>query len=414
MFLAEIFKRQSRGSVLILAILVLGLMVFLATYFISFSLTGVQMASSQKYASQAYYLAESGVQEAIFKLKNDSSWKSAFESCLPWVIPPYQRTGGIFSNGTYQITINKLGCGQAEIISQAFIDISANKKAQRIVKVKVFKAIGSGSGVENIAMFSAEGAGLSLRNSANVNIIGGSIFTGGVIDAQNSAKLSSDKSISARSQIDVENSASIIANASTTINAADCNGNIFPWPCNETPPESITMPAIDFDSSSLNSYKNQADFVYTEQEFKDLLDGDDNLTGIIYITGNVEITGSDKLTVNGLLAVDGNITLKNSSQLTINNAGDGKPAGLLAKGKIETENSSTLVAGGLVYALNEIRLGNSGSINLNGGIMSGTAIIFENSVSVNITYNQQAINIVLSSAPGDSPTISLEHWEEEY
>lgn len=422
-FLAEI----SSGSALLVAILVLGLMVFLATYFISFSLTGVQMASNQKYAAQSYYLAEAGIQEAIFKLKNDSSWKSAFETlptsgdptCLSWDIPSYERTGGIFSNGKYVITINNLGCAKAEIVSQALVSISSDKKAQRIVRVNVFKAIGPSSGTENIAMFSAEGAGLSLRNSANINISGGSIFTGGVIDVQNSAKLSSNKSIEARGQISTKNSSSITADDSTTINAADCNGNISPWPCNEVPPGSITMPSIDFDSPDPNSYKNQADYIYTEQEFKTLLNNANLIvplgggTGIIYVTGNVGITNSHKLTVNGLLVVDGSIAVKNSSQLTVNSVGGGVPAGLLAKGKIEIQNSSTLDVGGLVYALNTISFSNSVSANLNGGIMSGTAIIFENSVSVNITYNQQAVNTALGLAD-DSPTITLEHWEEEY
>ncbi|GAI42546.1 unnamed protein product [marine sediment metagenome] len=61
--------KLNRGTVLILAILVLGIMLFLGSYFISFSLTGSRMALSQGMATKAYYLAEGGIQEAIFKLK---------------------------------------------------------------------------------------------------------------------------------------------------------------------------------------------------------------------------------------------------------------------------------------------------------------------------------------------------------
>lgn len=417
---------------MILAMIILGVMVFSAAYVLSFTLTGSKITGSYELSTKAYYLAEAGLSEAVFKLKNDSTWKNAFETlptpenptCSSWSISPLQRTGGVLSNGSYTVTINNLGCARAEIVSRAEIQLPSGVISRRVVRCDAFKAIGSGSGVENIAMFSAEGAGLTLRNSANVNITGGNVFTGGAIDAQNSAKLSSNKGIEARSQINTKNSASITANASTTISAADCNGSISPWPCNETPPESITMPAIDFDSSSSTSYKNQADYVYTEQEFKNLLGGSSySLTvpvgggfGIVYVTGNVTISNSRQVTVNGLLVVDGNITLENSSQTTVNNAGDSAPAGLLAKGKIETKNSAALDANGLVYALNAIDFNNSGHINLNGGIMSGTGITFENSAIVNITYNQQAVNTVLSSAgaTGSSPMITLEHWEEEY
>ena len=92
-----ILKKTKNGSVLIFAILILAVMLFLASYFISFSLTGSQMSSSQANATKTYYLAEAGIQEAIFKLKNDASWKNAFETkpttedptCSSWSISPF-------------------------------------------------------------------------------------------------------------------------------------------------------------------------------------------------------------------------------------------------------------------------------------------------------------------------------------
>ena len=73
-------NRAKNGSVLIFAILLLATMLLLSSYFISFSLTGSRMSESQIYAAKSYYLAETGIQEAIFKLKNDDDWRNAFET----------------------------------------------------------------------------------------------------------------------------------------------------------------------------------------------------------------------------------------------------------------------------------------------------------------------------------------------
>ena len=82
--MAEIFKMKikrvkiSKGSILIITLLILGVMLFLSSYFITFSLTGSRMSHSHQVATKAYYLAEAGINQAIWKLKNDDIWSTCF------------------------------------------------------------------------------------------------------------------------------------------------------------------------------------------------------------------------------------------------------------------------------------------------------------------------------------------------
>ena len=81
-------KINEKGVIIIITLLSLGIMLFLGTYFLSFVLAEARISKSQEVAVKTYYLTEAGINEAIWKLKNDEividgddSWKTCF-SCL--------------------------------------------------------------------------------------------------------------------------------------------------------------------------------------------------------------------------------------------------------------------------------------------------------------------------------------------
>lgn len=456
MFLAGIFKKRARGSALILAILVLGLMVFLATYFISFSLTGVQMASNQKYASQTYYLSEAGVQEAIFKLKNDSSWKSAFETlptisdpnCSSWAIAPYQRTGGIFSNGTYQITINNLGCAKAEIISQAFINISANKKAQRIVKVKVSKAMGNPISEHGIFTGGASGnVNITLTNPLRLH--NGNMVVENNLQVRSLSRVFVDEKVLVGNQVSVDGSSQL--NSTST-----CSKNMCESKCvasTECPPKDIAMPPIDFDSASPTSFLSQAKIsdcsslrsdgktncVFTTSEFEKVLW--DNYPSIVfptsavaYVLGDVNIRAGQDLTVIGVLLSDRDINLGQDncwlssqppffrcgfSKVKVLRPNDSLASGLLAKRKFVIGGSfgigtQSLFVNGLVYSGDQMTISSVlAPIEIHGGLVA-RKIDFSSIWQPFDIYLDSDVIVDTFGVASYSPVIIVDHWEEEY
>jgi len=67
--MAAIFNRK--GFVLATSVLIMGLLLLLATYVVSFTITEFKISNSQATATKTYYLAESGIAEAIWRIKND-------------------------------------------------------------------------------------------------------------------------------------------------------------------------------------------------------------------------------------------------------------------------------------------------------------------------------------------------------
>ena len=76
---------DQKGVIIIIASLTLGILLLLGIYFLSFTITESKISESQKVATKTYYLAEAGINEAIWKLDNDTittdgddAWKSDF------------------------------------------------------------------------------------------------------------------------------------------------------------------------------------------------------------------------------------------------------------------------------------------------------------------------------------------------
>ncbi len=452
MFLVE----TSSGSALILAILVLGLMVFLATYFISFSLTGVAMANSQKYASQTYYLADAGIQEAIFKLKNDPAWISAFETlptvadpnCSSWAIAPYQRTGGIFSNGSYQITINNLGCAKAEIVSMAFMDISASKIAKRIIKVKVSKAMGNP--IAEYGIFTGGSSGnvnITLTNPLSVH--NGNILVQNDLQVKTLSRVFIDEKALVGNQVQVDGSSQL--NSTST-----CSANMCQSKCNPTtqcPITDISMPPIDFDSENSGSFLSQANIgncsllrsdgkincVFTASEFEKVLW--DNYPTIVfptgtvaYVLGDVNIRAGQDLTIIGVLAVDRDINLGQNncwfrsdppffrcgfSKVKVLRPNNNLASGLFAKRKFSTggffgTGSQSLFVYGLVYSGDQMTISSAlAPITIYGGVVA-RKIDFSSIWQPFDIYLDSDVIIDSFGVTSYSPVLIVDHWEEEY
>ena len=467
MFLAETFnmllncfkmERGRKGSVLILAILVLGIMVFLASYFISFGLTGSGMARNQKFASQTYYLAESGVAEAIFKLKNDPAWKNAFETlptpsnpnCSLWSISPFQRAGGIFQNGGYNITVNNLGCAKAEIVSLAYLDTGGSKKAQRVVKVKVLKAMGNP--ISDYGVFTG-GASENLDISATnpMHVHNGSLFSNNILKVRDGSLVQVDGKALANGNI--------LFSSGGQIQGVSCGSNLCQAGCatsTECPPAAITSPPLDIISTNSTSYRSQAqnddcssvrndgktNCIFATDEFERMLwmyypQFSLPTNVVVYVDGDVNIRAGQELTVNGVLAAGRDINLGSSlcwsrgeypylrcgfARVTVLRPGapeDNLPSGLLAYRKINTSSwlgfgFSALNVNGLIYSGDETKLSSiAAPIVIHGGVIArkftlsslwnGTDIYLDSDVIVDTLGNPQYSSI-----------ITIDHWEEEY
>jgi len=407
--------KNKSGVALIITILLMSLILFLSIYFLSISLIEKKISHSQSWGVKTYYLAEAGIAEMVWRLKNNITYKNNFETNTNWT-ETFTRNNPFGPNsGSYTVTIANSSKAHGEIIATGSIDIGVDKTSQRIIKAQAYRAIGSGGAAI------AENAGYADGNidisRSKVNFYDGS------------AHANINFIVNAFSTVEIDTDLKVVGNFikswNSTVNIA---GDLYALGEPLGPATEIEMPAVDFDSDDSGSYKNIANVVYSENDFEDLMWANQNLVlnnDITYVEGDVELRGGQNLTVNGLLVVERDFKVGNNncwdgrcgnSSLTVNHV-EGEPSGVLAKRKINFEDwSGDVNVDGIIYASNQINILSfpvGQDSNFNGGLIGHKLTITSAWQTINIIRNEE----ILISSLGItefSPVITVEHWEEEY
>lgn len=399
---------NKKAFVLIPALIIISLLLVIGIFFITFTVSEKKIADSYSISQQAYHLAESGIEFAIWKLKSDTAWKTSFETNPTWHTT-YDGTSFLYPGGSFQISIQNSDLAKADIIATSTLMIN-DRKSQRVIKTKVFKALG-GSAIGNNAMLAEGDIEIS---SSNIAING---------------------SFSTKSDIGIENSNLNITNAiqsfngdinstGSVITAAEISAENYP----PAPTPIIDLPGISFDDPhDPLSLKEQAEALgqnYSGSEFSALLASDPYLTlnGVVFVNGSVDIKDGEHPTINGALACTGNITIGSSApcssddaSLTINHV-VGQPSGIFTKSNMTFEQCvSGIQIEGIAYAHNKMELDalNSDFV-LTGSILGKTISISSITHQFQITHDTTIINETLNDDPTFSPVITIEFWEEEY
>ncbi len=463
---------SEKGVIIIIASITLTLLLLLSFYFLNFTVSELKISESQVKATQVYYLAEAGINEAIWKLKHDSEWSSNFETngCENWSAD-FSRSDILFPNSSYQVQIQNSNCARGEIISTAQLSLVDGRIVQRELKVKVFKTFGSL--IENSAIFSGGTSENVSIQFSNINIHNGNLFSNKNLDVKYYSTVTVNDNL-ATEEI-VEGKALAVGNisivASSLTSTATCSKNVCEGDClDECPPNSAEMPGINFNLEGTDSYYNRAQIlqntlqcsilceddmgesiecatncIYTSDDFEDLLwqvgkGGTLILNNeITYVTGGIDIKGERKIIINGILIADRTVNIGERycwtkqgdkdcgyNQITINDIGSEKPSGLLTQGKLNFGPYSSfqdINITGLVYAYDEMKMVSMPqSFNITGGILARKISFTSAWLPVNIYLDNTIVSKAVWGGPNPppdedlpySPIVTIEHWEETY
>jgi len=435
---------------MVMAMIILGTMIFLAAYFLSFTIAGAKTTQSYELSTKAYYLAEAGLAEAIFKLQEDPIWRAAFETmptaedpeCVGWSISPLTRTSVLESGGSYTVSVVNLGCAKAEISSVGAVTYG-EATARKVAKTQVYKAMGNV--VSEFGVFSggpSENIEFSSVNPARIH--NGSLFSNNLLKIKNESQVFVDNKALAANNILVDDDAQLLA--------ISCAKNICQTGCeaiSECPPESVSLPPLDFDSAEPASYLSQAEqsdcgsvrqdgqsnCFFTPAEFtKVMWDSYPALSlpigATVYVAGDVNISASQTVTVNGILATDGNIDLGTNlcwmysafpyvrcgnPRVIVVSPGAGQSSGLLAQGKVNVSSYlNSLTVQGLIYAGGEAKFSSlNNPTEIHGGLVGRKLTFSSLWNSFDIYLDPEMIVNTFHNAQY-SPTITIDHWEENY
>jgi len=433
--------KTSQGTVIIITFLILAVLLLLGSYFLIFALSESRISKSQKAGTQTYYLAEAGINEAIWKLKNDADWSSQFISDPGWS-DNFSRS---FAGGSYVVSVQNSDLAQGEIISTATIDLGGGKTSQRIVKILVFKALGSVT--INSGLFTAGPSGNMNISSSNITINDGNLFCGNVFNISSSSLTVNDNGGTEELEGQVLVNNNLIQSSTTITSETVCAKNECASGCEICPAHSADLPSIDFNYSDPNSFKSRAQLaedlkdlnqcqilcngspcstkcVFTSGQFSTLLSsvpsgGTMTINSeITYVMRSINIS-SKNLVVNGILVAENDINASSSS-ITVNRPGVQSPSGLISGKKINF-SSMTMDITGVVYSFDQMNVSSS-SGNITGAIL-GRKFNFSSLSSLSIILDNDIILYGLgymidgqsvTPNPAFSPIITIDHWEESY
>lgn len=446
----EIYTKTEKGTVLLITFIVLGILLLLGSYFLTFTLSELRISKSHEAGAQTYYLAEAGINEAIWKLKNNPDWKNKFETDPDWSPDDFSSD---FGGGRYTVSVENLECGRAKINTISTLPVSGGT-AQRIVKTEVFRALGSIT--DDSAVFTAGASKNIVITDSQVTIYDGNLYCGNVLHIKEGSIVkvydnletedpNPDDGIIENLEGQVLVGGNILHGQITT-STAICAKNVCTDNCaaagSACPPEAIgSLPWVDFDEDAENSFEARAQVTYSASGFENLLKGvgdggtltlnpDKLPNAIFYITGDVKLKGDRHLVVNGILVVDGDVDIGEEGddffQLRINRPPglDTSPTGLLATGDIRfgEHSSSTDITGVIYTSPGRIFIeGVKDSFTIKGAILA-RKVNFLYIGPLNITLDNNIIGYGLGhiidglwiGPPEFLPTVIIDYWEESY
>ena len=408
-------RKQQKGIVIILVILITSSLMLLSLYLLNFSLTEKLISKSQTLGNKAYYLAEAGINEMVWLIKNDSEYQTKFETESSWATTTSRMNPFGANTGSYSVTLTNTSPAHGEILSLGTINLSSGQSSQRAVKILVYKPMGQ-SGIASSSGY-ADG-NIDISNSL-VNFINGDAHSNLVFTINGSSVVNIDGNLKAVGNY--------IKATTATVNLG---GDFYAATMPNGPAAEIFMPAGDFNSADPNSYKNRATIIYSASDFDDLMEINQVLTltdPITYVTGDVELKGDQTLIMDeALLIVEKDFTIgfkenghsrSGPSNLIIQSA-SGTPAGVLSGRHVDFKQYTEVVdIYGVVYAADSMNLVGIDSyttqFDVRGGLLARKLTISSCWQPINITHDNEILVNTLSSA-SSSPTIIIEHWEEEY
>jgi len=356
----KIWPRSDKGYLTYLALAFIGVMLIVGLTFVNYTANGYKSAKNIYRAQSAQYLAQAGLEKAIWSLNNVGNY--AGETNTP------------FGDGQFSVVITNLSANTKNIVATGAVpSFSASQSIKRTVRATVDinnTIISFNYGVQ------AGNGGFTMGNNSLIN---GNVYANGTIVGGNGAQINGDAfSASASGKIE-KITVNGVAKAHTlkdcTVNGAayyavnqNCQlaGQSFP---NSPDPLPQEMP---IDEDQITAWQELALSGGTHNG-NYTINADLSL-GPKKINGNLIVDNNITLTITGTIWVTGTISLGNDDIIKLDESYGSNSEVIITDGVISLGNSATFTPASVDgYILLLTRA-------------SGTAISLGNSASAAILY----------------------------
>lgn len=390
------------GYALATILILLGVAMFSGAAIVTVSTLEAKISASQKEGIDAYYVAESGVEDSLWKIKNNASCGGS--TCISQL-----QAGSL--NYTYTVL-------NAPQTGQSFTVVMASTSAGSATITSVGQ-VQTGQFTANRKIVSTISYGPAATTLSGAAIVAGNVLT--IANGGSQVTVSGG---------DIYAGTAITVSAATVSLGGGCiqtpgvySGNTGPCvhSANFAPASaSIPVPSFNFGYyATHNSYSFiegavpnvPGSFEYAVENGQSVFNGD------IYVSGpmtfNTKMKGK-QVTVNGRLVVDGSLTTVSGglsgTNIVVNDPGNGH-SGLFVNGALTIQDAQWNI-NGLLYASGAIILSNNLSVNVNGGIVAGATISISTRALLSVSLVQS--RVIGGLADSTPSVLQVKHWEELY
>lgn len=281
-------------------------------------------------ANQAYYAAESGIEDALLRLVKNLNWSS-----------PYKLSVG---ENWVTTTISSIIGGSRTITAQG-------NAADRVRKIQAGYAISS----ENVSFYyGAQIGDGGLKMSAN-SAIRGNVFSNGSIIPEDSGRGNIDNDVYVAyngNKIEGVN----IGGDAYAFTFTNCNvagdiyyvsgGSVSGCPAGGTiniRPNQVDPRSMPISDSQILNWKSEA----ASGGVMGPINSNANLNlGPVKIEGDLRVYGNGTITIEGTIWLTGNLTFENNAEIKLSSSYYGNSGMIIADGKVLLQNNAELEGSG--------------------------------------------------------------------
>lgn len=403
--------RPKRGYALATILILLGVCMFGAAALVTISILESKIARSQLEGTVAYYAAEAGVTDAVWRLNTNSTYRTALDAGTLNVT--YSATNQPATGQGFTVTMQTgaQGAGYATI-NVTGTSNNGNFTSQRKVESSVF--LGGGVPTIGTNAILSGGSATITNGGSSLTFTGGDFFSRGSVTINQATVTGAGRYIQAVGSYSANNS---------TVTVAGVKASNFP-----PAPTDITVPGYNFaqyntlptNRCTSGQYAAQTQLRCTAAQFQSLIGSSNNFTfpnQVVYISNALTLNSwvrNKTLNFNGLIVVNGAVNVTGAAtNFTMNVADPGTHrSGIMVAGNF-TNSSGIWNFNGIMYASGSISFNNPSPINVNCAVVSGGSLSVNTGSAFTITFNSDCAGAILGEDTTNT-AVQVLHWEEEY
>lgn len=374
-------------------LILLGVALFGVGAIVTLSTLESKISRSQQEGVTAYHIAESGIQEAIWRISSDQALSDQLSAGT--INSNYYITNFFGDGRNASVTVASTSPGYGTVTVTGGSNNGYFNATRKIVAT-IFRGASS-SLIGDSGVFS--GGELSLTNgSSKIKINGGNMFANLGFKINSATVDLGTNNLNTPKNLQKNGSAVITG----TIHSLDYLPEADP----------INTPGIDFvDYASNNTVS------YTPTQFSNLFSGKTvvNLPGpITYVSGNLSFGNWIKnktLNVTGLLVINGSLTAQTNGVVVNVIKSGSNQSGILVKNNV-TMGKGVWGIDGLFYCGGDFSGVISQPITIDGALVVVGNTSLNTGALMTINYVAENANQILGQ--GTPSTVEVKHWEEEY